>query len=77
MSRLGLTVVAASLAMYASACDSKEILAVTDPDVARPVSLDDKSALPALRAGAIGAFGIAYNGQNVGRRAGASVGVAW
>ena len=63
MSRLGLTVVAASLAMYASACDSKEILAVTDPDVARPVSLDDKSALPALRAGAIGAFGIAYNGQ--------------
>lgn len=62
-SRLGLTIVAASLAMYASACDSKEILQVTDPDVARPVSLDDKSALPALRAGAIGSFGIAFNGQ--------------
>ncbi|MGE5730957.1 MAG: hypothetical protein ACM37U_03390, partial [Gemmatimonas sp.] len=37
---------------------------MSDPDVARPASLDDPSALPALRAGAIGAFGIAYNGQS-------------
>jgi hypothetical protein len=46
-----------------SGCDSKRILTVTDPDVARPGALGDASALPALRAGAVGAFGIAYNGQ--------------
>jgi len=46
-----------------SGCDSKQVLTVTDPDVARPVALDDRTALPALRAGAIGAFGISYNGQ--------------
>jgi len=58
-----------SLAVFAAlttvtSCDSKEILSVTDPDVARPASLDDRSALPALRAGAIGSFGIAFNGQS-------------
>lgn len=64
-SRLGIfTTLAACAAVSLSGCDSKEILAVTDPDVATPEALDAPSALPALRAGAIGSFGIAYNGQN-------------
>lgn len=64
-SRLGiLTTLAACAAVSLSACDSKKILAVTDPDVATPEALDAPSALPALRAGAVGAFGISYNGQN-------------
>jgi starch-binding outer membrane protein, SusD/RagB family len=64
-SRLGiLTTLAAFAAMSLSGCDSKQILTVTDPDVARPEALTSASALPALRAGAIGAFGIAFNGQS-------------
>jgi starch-binding outer membrane protein, SusD/RagB family len=64
-SRLGtLTTLAACMVVSLSGCDSKRILTVTDPDVARPGALDDPSALPALRAGAVGQFGIAYNGQN-------------
>jgi hypothetical protein len=63
--RLGIfTALAAAAVLSLNACDSKKILAVQDPDVARPEALDAQSALPALRAGAIGAFGIAYNGQN-------------
>ena len=63
-SRLGtLTTLAACIVVSLSGCDSKRILTVTDPDVARPGALDDPSALPALRAGAVGAFGISYNGQ--------------
>jgi starch-binding outer membrane protein, SusD/RagB family len=63
-SRLGtLTTLAACMVVSLSGCDSKKILTVTDPDVARPGALDDASALPALRAGAVGAFGIAFNGQ--------------
>jgi hypothetical protein len=63
--RLGIfTALAAAAVVSLSGCDSKKILAVQDPDVARPEALDDPSALPALRAGAIGAFGIAYNGQS-------------
>jgi starch-binding outer membrane protein, SusD/RagB family len=62
--RLGtFTTLAACIAVSLSGCDSKQILIVTDPDVARPGALDNPSALPALRAGAVGAFGIAYNGQ--------------
>lgn len=45
-----------------SACSSDKILKVTDPDVARPDALQGVSALPTLRAGAIGDFGVAYNG---------------
>jgi starch-binding outer membrane protein, SusD/RagB family len=63
--RLGIfTTLVACAAVSLSGCDSKQILTVTDPDVARPVALDAPSALPALRAGAIGSFGIAYNGQS-------------
>jgi len=62
-SRLGiLTTLATCGAVLLSSCDSKQILAVTDPDVARPTALDNVGALPALRAGAIGSFGISYDG---------------
>lgn len=54
----------AALAITLSGCSTDRILAVTDPDVARPTSLVGVTALPALRAGAIGDFGTAYNGGN-------------
>ncbi len=44
------------------ACDTDKILQVEDPDVARPEALQGAAALPTLRAGAIGNFGVAYNG---------------
>lgn len=62
--RLAVFTVAALTAVSVSGCDSNKVLTVTDPDVARPEALADRAALPALRAGAIGAFGISYNGQN-------------
>jgi len=65
MSRLGIfATLAACAAVSLSGCDSKQILTVSDPDVARPASLDDPSALPALRAGALGAFGAAFDGSS-------------
>jgi starch-binding outer membrane protein, SusD/RagB family len=64
-SRLGIfATIAVCAAVSLSGCDSKEILTVSDPDVARPASLDDPSALPALRAGAIGSFGAAFDGNS-------------
>ncbi|MGH7651218.1 MAG: hypothetical protein ACREMS_05190, partial [Gemmatimonadaceae bacterium] len=63
LSRLGtFTALSACAVMSLSGCDSKKILTVTDPDVARPGALDNPSALPALRAGAVGSFGTAYDG---------------
>lgn len=63
LSRLGtFTALSACAVMSLSGCDSKKILTVTDPDVARPEALDNPSALPALRAGAVGSFGTAYDG---------------
>jgi starch-binding outer membrane protein, SusD/RagB family len=44
------------------ACNSDKFLKVTDPDVAVPQALAGVGALPALRAGAIGNFGAAFNG---------------
>ena len=44
------------------ACNSQDLLTVTDPDVARPEALQGAAALPAQRAGAIGNFGVAFNG---------------
>ena len=62
-SRLGTFIKLAAFAtVLLSGCDSKKILIVTDPDVAKPADLDNIAALPALRAGAIGAFGISYDG---------------
>src|SRR2546423_5463920 len=46
----------------ALACNTDRILQVTDPDVARPEALQGVAALPTLRAGAVGNFGVAYNG---------------
>jgi len=47
-----------------AACDTNKLLSVTDPDVASPSSLVGAGALPALRAGALGDFGNAYNGPS-------------
>src|SRR6266566_8485 len=47
-----------------AACNSDKLLKVNDPDVARPEALQGAGALPAQRAGAIGNFGVAYNGGN-------------
>jgi hypothetical protein len=44
------------------ACNTDKALQVTDPDVARPSALLGAAALPTLRAGAVGNFGVAYNG---------------
>ncbi len=52
-----LTVLAAVLA-----CNTDKVLQVTDPDVARPEALQGVTAIPTLRAGAVGNFGVAYNG---------------
>ena len=57
---------AGALALGATACDSEEILDVPDPDVATPQSVQDKSALPAVLAGAIGDFQVSYSGPNAG-----------
>src|SRR3954468_625037 len=45
------------------ACNTDKILKVTDPDVALPGALQGVAALPTLRAGAIGNFGVALNGD--------------
>ncbi len=57
-------IAAAAIAASLVACDTNKILAVTDPDVARPASITSVTALPSLRAGAVGDFGNAYNGTN-------------
>lgn len=54
---------AAALAVGLVACNSDKLLKVTDPDVALPGALAGVGALPTLRAGAIGNFGVAYNGD--------------
>ena len=58
--RIGAAVAVAVLV----ACNTDKVLQVTDPDVARPEALQGAAALPTLRAGAIGNFGVAYNGGN-------------
>lgn len=54
--------VAAALVALAAACNTDKILSVTDPDVARPGSLTGASAIPTIRAGAVGDFGVAFDG---------------
>ena len=46
----------------ATACSADQILDVEDIDVASPGSVSDPGALPAVLAGAIGDFGVSYNG---------------
>lgn len=64
LSDAGKLMLAATLALGAAACDSQEILDVPDPDVATPESVQDKAALGAVLAGAIGDFGVAYSGSS-------------
>jgi hypothetical protein len=45
-----------------AACSSEQILEVEDIDVARPGSVQDSAALPAVLAGALGNYGVALNG---------------
>jgi hypothetical protein len=45
-----------------AACSPDEILEVEDIDVALPEAVQDATALPSILAGAIGEFGVAYNG---------------
>lgn len=44
------------------ACHPSDVLKVKDIDVARPSAIQDSTALPAVLEGAIGDFGVAYNG---------------
>jgi starch-binding outer membrane protein, SusD/RagB family len=60
MSRIRLAALAVLAA--ALACNSDKFLQVADPDVAKPGDLQGAVALPTLRAGAVGNFGVAYNG---------------
>jgi hypothetical protein len=53
---------AAGALVVLAACNADKVLQVEDPDVARPEALQGAAALPAQRAGAIGNFGVAYNG---------------
>lgn len=61
---VGKLMLAGALALGAAACDSEEILNVPDPDVATPESVQDKAALSAVIAGAIGDFTVAYSGSS-------------
>lgn len=51
-----------AVAALVAACRPNDVLQVSDIDVARPEAVADSSALPALLAGAIGDFAVAYDG---------------
>jgi hypothetical protein len=53
---------AAALLATVAGCSTDDVLAVDDVDVARPEAVADSTALPALLNGALGDFGVAYNG---------------
>ena len=55
-------VAAVGVAIVVAACSPTDALKVKDIDVARPGSIQDSSALPAVLDGAIGDFGNAFNG---------------
>ncbi len=50
-------------AVAITACTSEKILDVSDVDVATPASLEARSALPVVHAGAIGDFQVAFSGS--------------
>ena len=60
----GLALALVASTAVTTGCDTKKVLSVTDPDVARPPALVGAATLPAYRAGAVGDFGNAYNGGN-------------
>lgn len=51
------------LAFSLGACDSKRVLEVVDPDVAKPPDLEGLAALAVIHAGAIGDFAVSYSGN--------------
>lgn len=57
-------IAAALLALSLGACDSRRVLEVTDPDVAKPGSLASVAALGVVHAGAIGDFQLGYGGSD-------------
>jgi len=54
---------AIAIALALAACNVNDLLDVPDPDVATPLSVQDKSALPAVLAGAQADLMVAYNGN--------------
>jgi len=60
---LRLLAVAAGLILFSGACN---LLDVTNPDVVPTGNLSDPTALPTIRAGAIGDFALAYGGSGAG-----------
>lgn len=56
----------AALLFGVSACDTDDLLSVTDPDIVTPDKLTGPSGLAVLRAGAIGDFAFAYAGDGGG-----------
>jgi starch-binding outer membrane protein, SusD/RagB family len=54
---------AVALLTAAAGCTTDDILTVEDVDVARPEAVSDSTALPALINGALGDFGVAFNGN--------------
>lgn len=59
-SGLRLLAISAGLMLFSSACN---LLDVTNPDVVPVGNLNDPTALPTIRAGAIGDFALAYGGS--------------
>src|ERR1700681_2609321 len=51
------------LAFSLGACDTKCVLQVTDPDVAKPISLAGDAAIGVVYAGALGDFSLAFGGN--------------
>jgi len=58
---------AVPLSLLLVACDIDTLLDVPDPDVATPESVLSKAALPAVLAGAIGDYMVAYNNSGDGQ----------
>src|SRR5437870_3389539 len=54
----------AGLAALIVACSTDQILNVEDIDVARPEAITGPGALPSVLAGAIGNFGVMYDGSS-------------
>jgi len=69
---LRLSVLAAVATLPLAGC--QDLLNVQDPDIVLPDNLNDPSALPTLRAGAIGDFAFAYAGSGASGSAGTTEG---
>jgi hypothetical protein len=54
----------AAVALPLAGCDIESLLDVDDPDIVNPGQFTDETALPAIRAGALGDFGVAFSGAS-------------